>query len=58
MLKTTFWRNAANALPQPVRARHLLLLERAEQWELALDAVVEGYKGFTRQLQSLLPHAN
>ena len=58
MLKTAFWRNAANALPQPVRARHMLLLERAERWELALDAAVEGYKGLTRQLHSLLPHAN
>ena len=58
MLKTTFWRNAANSLPAPISARHLAQFERAEQWELGLDAVIEAYKAFTRQLHALLPHAN
>ena len=57
-LNKSFWTNAANSLPAPVRARYRVLFERAERWELAIDAVVEGYKGFTRQLHSLLPHAH
>lgn len=57
MLKTAFWRNAANSLPAPVSERHMAQFERAERWELGLDAVVEAYKGFTRQISALLPHA-
>ena len=35
--KTKFWGDAAASLP----ARHKLLLQRAERWELALDDVIE-----------------
>jgi hypothetical protein len=41
MLKTGFWISAANSLPASVRARYLADFERAERWELALDAAVE-----------------
>jgi hypothetical protein len=35
--KTKFWRDAAATLPN----RYTLDLQRAEQWELALDAAIE-----------------
>ena len=35
--KTKFWRDAAASLP----ARYKLECQRAEQWELALDDVIE-----------------
>ena len=41
MLKTAFWQNAARSLHPSVRRRHIADLERAERWELALDAALE-----------------
>ena len=41
MLKTKFWRNAANSLPQGVRARYLADIEQAERIELVLGSVIE-----------------
>ncbi len=41
MLKTKFWRDAANSLPKSVRARYLADIEQAERIELALDAAIE-----------------
>ena len=41
MLKTKFWRNAANSLPKSVRARYLSDIEQAERFELALDGAIE-----------------
>ena len=35
--KTKFWRDAAASLP----ARYTMDLQRAEQWELALDDVIQ-----------------
>jgi hypothetical protein len=43
MLKTTFWKNAANTLPAEIRGRYLLDIEQAERWELGIDAVVEAW---------------
>ena len=42
-LRTPFWRAAYRALPETLRYRHLADIERAERWELALDAAVEGF---------------
>ncbi len=53
MLKTAFWRNAANSLPAAVRSRHMAQLESAERWELALDAVADGCKALARQFHAL-----
>ena len=39
-LHTPFWRAAYQSLPESVRRRHLADIERAERWELALDAAV------------------
>jgi len=41
MLKTAFWRNAARSLPAAVGNRYMPHFERAERWELALDAAIE-----------------
>lgn len=41
MLKTKFWRNAANSLPNGVRARYLADIEQAERVELLLDGAIE-----------------
>jgi hypothetical protein len=43
MLKTAFWRKAAQSLPASVRSRHLASMERAERWELAFDRAIEGW---------------
>jgi hypothetical protein len=53
MLKTAFWKNAARSLPATVRERYMAHLESAERWELALDAVVDGYKALIRQFHAL-----
>ena len=58
MLKTAFWKNAANSLPAAVRARYLPHFESAERWELALDAAIESWKALTRQVHALLPNAH
>ena len=39
-LHTPFWRAAYQSLPETVRQRYLAHIERAERWELALDAAV------------------
>jgi hypothetical protein len=39
-LRTAFWRAAYQSLPGSVRRRYLADVERAEHWELALDAAV------------------
>ena len=41
--KTKFWRDAAARLPAEVRERHLVELQRAERWELALDRAFERF---------------
>ena len=41
MLKTKFWRNAANSLPASVRVRYLADIEQAERIELVLDGAIE-----------------
>ncbi len=40
-LRTPFWRAAYQSLPDIVRRRYLADLERAERWDLALDAAVD-----------------
>ncbi len=40
-LRTPFWRAAYRSLPDTVRRRYLGQIERAERWELALDAATE-----------------
>ncbi len=40
-LRTPFWRAAYQSLPHTVRHRYLAYVERAERWELALDAAIE-----------------
>ena len=40
-LRTAFWRQAAQRLPAPVRARYLGHFEMAERWELALERLIE-----------------
>ena len=58
MLKTAFWKNAANSLPAAARSRHMKHLERAEHWDLALDALVEGCKALRRPFQTPRSHAH
>jgi len=41
MLNTPFWKAAAASLPAHVRGRYLREFERAERWELALDAALK-----------------
>jgi len=36
-----FWREAAQSLPDQVRARYLGYFEAAETWELILDGALE-----------------
>jgi hypothetical protein len=36
-----FWREAAQSLPEQVRARYLGYFEAAETWELLLDSAIE-----------------
>jgi hypothetical protein len=43
MLKTPFWKRAASSLPAQVRARHIVAIEQAERWELALDGAIEAW---------------
>ena len=40
-LTTPFWQAAYQSLPQEVRHRYLAHFERAERWELGLQAVSE-----------------
>jgi hypothetical protein len=40
-LHTPFWQAAYQSLPETVRHRYLAHVERAERWELALDAAIE-----------------
>jgi hypothetical protein len=39
-LQTPFWKAAYESLPEAVRQRYLGHVQRAERWELALDAAV------------------
>ena len=57
MLKTTFWRKAANSLPAAIRVRHLGHFEDAERFELFLEAAIEGCKRITRIFQVPQPRA-
>ena len=41
MLRTAFWKKAANSLPKPVRERYMANFEQAERWDLAFDALIE-----------------
>jgi hypothetical protein len=41
MLKTAFWKRAANSLPASIRSRHIGDIKRAENFELALEGAVE-----------------
>jgi hypothetical protein len=43
MLKTAFWKNAANSLPVELRQRYLIDIEQAERWELAAGRVIEAW---------------
>jgi hypothetical protein len=40
-LTTPFWQAAYQSLPQEVRHRYLAHFQRAERWELGLDASIE-----------------
>ena len=40
-LTTPFWQAAYLSLPEEVRHRYLAYFERAERWELGLDAASE-----------------
>ena len=40
-LTTAFWRNAAASLPESIRERYALDLQRAERMELALAGAIE-----------------
>jgi len=39
--RTPFWRAAYRSLPDSARERYLADIQRAERWELALDAAVD-----------------
>jgi hypothetical protein len=41
MMTTSFWKEAANSLPAPVRDRYAAYFEAAERWEIVLDAAVD-----------------
>ena len=58
MLKTAFWRNAADSLPASVRARYVGHFEDAERWELRLDAAIEAWREAVRRFDAFLAHAN
>jgi len=49
MLKTKFWQQAASRLPEAVRTRHLVDLQRAERVEILVDGLIEAW--------SLVKHA-
>lgn len=50
--RSVFWRNAAQRLPEPARTRYSGYFEMAEQWELVLDALIEGVAGIKASLQA------
>jgi len=55
-LHTPFWQAAYQSLPETVRRRYLAHFERAERWELALDAAIEALsraKGVVARLFSV-----
>jgi hypothetical protein len=51
---TSFWRAAFKSLPPAVRERHLLQLQAAERWELALDAAIWIFSRAGKSLGRLL----
>jgi hypothetical protein len=59
MLKTPFWQNAVRSLPASVRARHIADIERAENFDLALqaafDACARARETFDQMFQSRRP---
>jgi hypothetical protein len=59
MLKTSFWQNAARSLHPSVRSRHIAAIERAENFDLALGAVMEACSSaretFSRMFQTRRP---
>ncbi len=52
-LRTPFWQAAYRSLPKSVRHRHLAHIERAERWELGLDAAIEALSRAKGALASL-----
>jgi hypothetical protein len=40
-MRNSFWQEAANSLPAPVRARYAGYFETAERWDETLDALLE-----------------
>ena len=59
MLKTPFWQNAVRSLHPSVRNRHIADIERAENFELALGAVIDACASaretFSRMFQTRRP---
>ena len=53
-LTTPFWQAAYQSLPEEVRHRYLAHLERAERWELGLDATIEAASRAKAALARLL----
>jgi hypothetical protein len=53
-LSTPFWQAAYQSLPQQVRHRYLVHFERAERWELGLDATIEAASRAKAALARLL----
>ena len=41
MLKTAFWQKAANSLPPAVRSRHIVDIQRAENFDRMLVSVID-----------------
>ena len=54
MFKTAFWQNAARSLHPSVRRRYIAYFERAERWELALDAAIERWSRGLRIIKACL----
>lgn len=52
--RVSFWREAAYRLPPEVRQRYAADFERAERWELTVDAIVETARDTYRLLRR--PH--
>jgi hypothetical protein len=52
-LRTPFWQAAYQSLPHTVRHRYLAQIERAERWELALDATIDAMSRAKRFLSGL-----
>jgi hypothetical protein len=59
MLKTVFWQKAANSLPPAVRARHIVDIQRAENFERVLvsvmDLCAQAREAFSRMFEPRRP---